>query len=89
MEKDKIDLMGTKVFSKIKIGSTFVTKDGDYTITDFGPKANAFQEYFAEKDGKPVKVKLTMMYGTKLEVLDDVRLAHYRKETKLNSILLY
>jgi hypothetical protein len=84
----KIDMMGSKVLGKIKIGTTFVTDGGNYTVTGFGQKSNAFQEFEAEKDGNPCKVKLTAMYGVKLEVTDDPRSAVYRKEEHLKSILL-
>jgi len=85
-----MDMLGKKLLGKIKIGTTFVTDDGDYVITGYGPKANAFQEYEAEKvDTKqPCKVKLTAMYGVKLEVTDDPRSGVYRKEAQLNSIIL-
>ena len=88
ISKGKIDMMGSKILNRIKIGAKFVTDGGDYTVTGFGPKSNAFQEYEAEKDGKPCKVKLTAMYGVKLEVTDDPRSAVYRKEEMLNSIIL-
>ena len=41
----KIDMMGSKIWNRIKIGAKFVTDGGDYTVTGFGPKSNAFQEY--------------------------------------------
>ena len=85
--RSKIDIMGSKILGKIKIGTTFVTDGGDYTVTGFGPKSNAFQEFDAEKDGKPCKVKLTVMYGVKLEVTDDPRSRVYRKEEMLNSMI--
>ena len=88
ISKSKIDMMGSKILNRIKIGTKFVTDGGDYTVTGFGPKSNAFQEYEAEKDGKPCKVKLTAMYGVKLEVTDDPRSAVYRKEERLNSVIL-
>jgi DNA-binding protein H-NS len=88
ISKGKIDMMGSKIFSLIKIGTEFVTDGGNYIITGFGQKSNAFQEYEAEKDGKPCKVKLTAMYGIKLEVTDDPKSAVYRKEERLNSIIL-
>ena len=87
VSKSKIDMMGSRILGKIKIGTTFVTDGGDYTVTGFGPKSNAFQEFDAEKDGKPCKVKLTAMYGVKLEVTDDPRSRVYRKEEKLNSMI--
>ena len=64
-------MMGKKVLNKISIGTTFVTGNGNYVVTGYGQKSNAFQEYDAEKDGEPKKVKLTAMYGVKLEVSDD------------------
>ena len=88
ISKSKIDMMGSKILNRIKIGTKFVTDGGDYTVTGFGPKSNAFQEYEAERDGKPCKVKLTAMYGVKLEVTDDPRSAVYRKEERLNSVIL-
>ena len=88
ISKGKIDMMGSKIFPLIKIGTEFVTDGGNYIITGFGQKSNAFQEYGAEKDGKPCKVKLTAMYGIKLEVTDDPKSAVYRKEERLNSIIL-
>jgi hypothetical protein len=87
ISKSQIDMMGSKILNKIKIGTKFVTDGGDYIVTGFGRKANAFQEYDAEKDGQPCKVKLTAMYGVKLEVTDDPRSAVYRKEEHLTSIL--
>jgi len=87
ISRSKIDIMGSKILGKIKIGTTFVTDGGDYTVTGFGPKSNAFQEFDAEKDGKPCKVKLSVMYGVKLEVTDDPRSRVYRKEEMLNSMI--
>jgi hypothetical protein len=88
ISKGKIDLLGKKILNKIKIGTIFDTKGGQYKVTGYGPQANAFKEFEAEKDGKAVKVKLTAMYGVKLEVTDDVRSARYNKEESLNSIIL-
>ncbi len=89
ISKSKIDMMGSRILGKIKLGTILVTDGGDYTITGFGPKSNAFQEYEAEKNDtkEPCKVKLTAMYGVKLEVTDDPRSAVYRKEEQLNSVI--
>ena len=84
----KIGMMGAKILNKIKIGTIFDTKNGQYEVTGFGQQANAFKEFEAMIDGKEVKVKLTAMYGVKLEVTDDVRSARYNKEEELNSIIL-
>lgn len=84
----KASMMGSKLLNKISIGTIIDTKGGQYEITGFGPKANAFQEFEATIDGKEVKVKLTVMYGLKLEVTDDVRSARFNKEEEVNSIIL-
>ena len=84
----KIGMMGAKILNKIKIGTIFDTKNGQYEVTGFGQQANAFKEFEATIDGKEVKVKLTAMYGVTLEVTDDVRSARYDKEEELNSIIL-
>lgn len=85
----QLKMLGKKLLGKIKIGTKFVTDKNTYTVTGFGPKANAFQEYDVENDkGEAKKAKLTVMYGTKFEVLDDPRLAFTgrEKEEQLNSI---
>ena len=84
----KIGMMGAKILNKIRIGTIFDTKNGQYEVTGFGQQANAFKEFEATIDGKEVKVKLTAMYGIKLEVTDDVRSARFNKEEELNSIIL-
>jgi hypothetical protein len=84
----KIGMMGAKVLNKIKIGTIFDTKGGQYEVTGFGQQANAFKEFEATIDGKEVKIKLTAMYGVKLEVTDDVRSARFNKEEEINSIIL-
>ena len=84
----KIGMMGAKILNKIRIGTIFDTKGGQYEVTGFGQQANAFKEFEATIDGKEVKVKLTAMYGIKLEVTDDVRSARFNKEEELNSIIL-
>ena len=88
ISSSKISMMGARVLNKISIGTIFDTEDGNYEITDYGRQANAFKEFEAEHNGKKVKVKLTAMYGVKLEVTDDVRSARFNKEVKLNSIIL-
>ena len=88
ISSSKISMMGAKVLNKISIGTIFDTEDGEYEITDYGQQANAFKEFEAEHNGKQVKVKLTAMYGVKLEVTDDVRSARFNKEVRLNSIIL-
>ncbi|NND23756.1 MAG: hypothetical protein HKN86_03590, partial [Acidimicrobiia bacterium] len=88
ISSSKISMMGAKVLNKISIGTIFDTEDGEYEITDYGQQANAFKEFEAEHNGKKVKVKLTAMYGVKLEVTDDVRSARFNKEVRLNSIIL-
>ena len=83
----KLKALGTKLLNKIKIGTEFVTDKDTYTVTGFGPKANAFQEFeVTDSKGNPKKVKLTVMYTVKLEVTDDPRSAVYRREEMLNSI---
>ncbi len=84
----KASMLGSKLLNKIKIGTILDTKGGQYEITDYGQQSNAFKEFEAEKDGKIVKVKLTAMYGLKLEVTDDVRSARFNKEEEINSIIL-
>ena len=88
ISSSKISMMGAKILNKISIGTIFDTEDGNYEITDYGQQANAFKEFEAEHNGKKVKVKLTAMYGVKLEVTDDVRSARFNKEVRLNSIIL-
>ena len=88
ISSSKISMMGAKVLNKIRIGTIFDTKNGQYEVTGFGQQANAFKEFEAEHNGKQVKVKLTAMYGVKLEVTDDVRSARFNKEVVLNSIIL-
>jgi len=86
---DKISMIGPKILGKIKIGTKIISVDNEYTVTGFGPKANAFQEFeVTDKSDEDKKVKLTAMYGVKLEVTDDPRSAVYRKEEKLDSIIL-
>jgi hypothetical protein len=84
----KASMMGSKLLNKISIGTIIDTKGGQYEITGFGQQANAFKEFEATIDGKEVKVKLTAMYGLKLEVTDDVRSARFNKEEEINSIIL-
>jgi len=84
----KASMLGSKLFNKIKIGTIIDTKGGQYEVTGFGQQANAFKEFEATIDGKEVKVKLTAMYGLKLEVTDDVRSARFNKEEEINSIIL-
>ena len=84
----KASMMGSKLLNKIRIGTIIDTKGGQYEITGFGQQANAFKEFEATIDGKEVKVKLTAMYGLKLEVTDDVRSARFNKEEEINSIIL-
>jgi hypothetical protein len=84
----KASMMGAKILNKINIGTILDTKGGQYEITGYGQQSNAFKEFEAEKDGKIVKVKLTAMYGLKLEVTDDVRSARFNKEEEINSIIL-
>ena len=88
ISSSKISMMGAKILRKLSIGTIFDTEDGEYEITDYGQQANAFKEFEAEHNGKKVKVKLTAMYGVKLEVTDDVRSARFNKEVRLNSIIL-
>ena len=82
----KASMMGSKLLNKISIGTILDTKGGQYEITGFGQQSNAFKEFEATIDGKEVKVKLTVMYGLKLEVTDDVRSARFNKEEEVNSI---
>jgi hypothetical protein len=83
----KLKALGAKLLTKISIGSEFVTDKDTYTVTDFGPKSNAFQEFFVtDSKGNAKKIKLTVMYGVKLEVNDDPRSAVYRREEMLSSI---
>jgi hypothetical protein len=83
----KLKALGAKLLTKISIGSEFVTDKDTYTVTDFGPKSNAFQEFFVtDSKGNAKKVKLTVMFGLKLEVNDDPRSAVYRREEMLSSI---
>lgn len=83
----KLEMMGTKLLNKIKVGSKFVTANDEYTVTAYGPKANAFQEYeVTNKGGEAKKAKLTVMYGVKLEICDDPRSARYSREEALQSI---
>jgi|NorSeaMetagenome_1021524.scaffolds.fasta_scaffold00091_39 hypothetical protein len=84
----KASMMGSKLLNKISIGTILDTKGGQYEITGFGQQSNAFKEFEATIDGKEVKVKLTVMYGLKLEVTDDVRSARFNKEEEVNSIIL-
>ena len=84
----KASMLGSKLLNKIKIGTILDTKGGQYEVTGFGQQANAFKEFEATLDGKEVKVKLTAMYGLKLEVTDDVRSARFNKEEEINSIIL-
>ena len=84
----KASMLGSKLLNKIKIGTIIDTKGGQYEVTGFGQQANAFKEFEATIDGKEVKVKLTAMYGLKLEVTDDVRSARFNKEEEINSIIL-
>ena len=88
ISSSKISMMGAKILRKLSIGTIFDTEDGEYEITDYGRQANAFKEFEAEHNGKKVKVKLTAMYGVKLEVTDDVRSGRFQKEVRLNSIIL-
>jgi len=83
----KLQMLGKKLLNKIKIGSKFVTANDEYTVTAYGPKANAFQEYeVTNKGGEAKKAKLTVMYGVKLEICDDPRSARYSREEALQSI---
>ena len=83
----KLKALGAKLLTKISIGSEFVTDKDTYTVTDFGPKSNAFQEFFVtDSKGNAKKVKLTVMFGLKLEVNDDPRSAVYRREEMLSSV---
>jgi hypothetical protein len=83
----RIEALGSKLLNKINIGSKFETDKDEYTVTGFGPKANAFQEYeVTNNKGSAKKVKLTAMYGVKLEIADDPRSGVYRREEKLKSI---
>jgi hypothetical protein len=83
----KLKSLGSKLLTKIKIGSEFVTDRDTYTVTGFGPKANAFQEFeVTDSKGNAKKVKLTAMYTIKLEVADDPRSSVYRREEMLSSI---
>ena len=84
----KASMLGSKLLNKIKIGTILDTKGGQYEVTGFGQQSNAFKEFEATIDGKEVKVKLTAMYGLKLEVTDDVRSARFNKEEEINSIIL-
>jgi len=84
----KASMMGAKILNKINIGTILDTKGGQYEITDYGQQANAFKEFEAEKDGKIVKVKLTAMYGLKLEVTDDVRSARFNKEEEIIGFIM-
>jgi len=84
----KVSMLGSKVINKISIGTILDTKTGQYEITDHGRQSNAFKEFEAEHNGKIVKVKLTVMYGIKLEATDDVRSARFDQELELNSIIL-
>ena len=85
----KVAMLGSKILRKIKIGTQFHTDSGVYTVTGFGRKSNAFQEFDASKSGDDSwKVKLSAMYGVKFEVNDDRRSAVFRKEERLNSIVL-
>ena len=85
----KIRMMGAKILNKIRIGTQFVTDDNEYTVTGFGPQAQAFKEFEVDdKSGIAKKVKLTAMYGVKFQVNDDPRSAVFRKEEGLNSIIL-
>ena len=84
----KASMLGSKLLNKIKIGTILDTKGGQYEVTGFGQQSNAFKEFEATLDGKEVKVKLTAMYGLKLEVTDDVRSARFNKEEEINSIIL-
>lgn len=84
----KASMMGAKILRKINIGTILDTKGGQYEITDYGQQANAFKEFEAEKDGKIVKVKLTAMYGLKLEVTDDVRSARFNKEEEIIGFIM-
>jgi hypothetical protein len=86
----KLDMLGKKLLPKIKIGSEFHTDDNVYTVTEYGPKANAFQEYIVtDSSGKELKAKLTVMYGVKFEIQEDVRIGmHNAKEVNLNKITL-
>lgn len=84
----KLGMMGAKILGKIKIGSKFNTDNGTYTVTGFGQQSNAFKEFEADFDGKACKVKLTAMYGIKLEYTNDPRSGVYRNEVRLDSITL-
>lgn len=83
----KLKALGAKLLTKIKIGTELVTDKDTYTVTGFGPKANAFQEFEVnDSKGNAKKVKLTAMYTIKLEVTDDPRSSVYRREEMLSSI---
>jgi len=84
-----IRALGTKLLPRIKIGTKFVTDKDTYTVTDFGPKANAFQEFYVDDSkGNSKKVKFTVIYSVSFKIEDDPKSALYHREEVLKSIEL-
>jgi len=83
----KISMLGTKIFNKIEIGSKFNTDTNVYTVTDYGRKSNAFNEYIVtDKNGKEIGAKLSAMYSTTFELSSHPKSLVFSKQEMLNSI---